>query len=70
MSIAVANTNPASAVIASIVEPSTRRMHRHTAPGGKHPGERFHAGTLAEGMRAAITEVRRGYREMIEAWRR
>ena len=45
-------------------------MHRHTAPGGKHPGERFHAGTLAEGMRAASTEVGRGYREMIETWRR
>lgn len=45
-------------------------MHRHTSAGGKQPGERFHAGTLAEGMRAAITEVRRGYREMIEIWRR
>lgn len=45
-------------------------LHRHTASGGKQPGERFHAGTLGEGMRAAIAEVRRGYREMIEAWRR
>ncbi len=45
-------------------------MHRHTAAGGKQAGERFHAGTLGEGMRAAIDEVRRGYREMIEAWRR
>lgn len=44
-------------------------MHRHTASGGKQPGEAFHAGTLGEGMRAAIAEVRRGYREMIEAWR-
>lgn len=45
-------------------------MHRHTAAGGKQPGERFHEGTLGGGMRAAIDEVRRGYREMIEAWRR
>jgi hypothetical protein len=45
-------------------------LHRHTASGGKQPGERFHAVTLGEGMRAAIGEVRRGYREMIEAWRR
>lgn len=45
-------------------------MHRYTGGGGKQPGERFHAGTLGEGMRAAIDEVRRGYRAMIEAWRR
>ena len=44
-------------------------FHRHTLPGGKQPGEPFHAGTLGEGMRAAISEVRHGYREMIEGWR-
>lgn len=30
----------------------------------------FHGGTLGEGMRAAIFEVERGYREMIEGWKR
>jgi hypothetical protein len=45
-------------------------LHRHTLTGGKQPGEAFHPGTLAEGMRAAIGEIRRGYEEMIESWRR
>jgi hypothetical protein len=45
-------------------------MHRYTRSGGKEPGEVFHSGTLGEGMRAAITEVERGYREMIEGWER
>jgi hypothetical protein len=44
-------------------------LHRHTLAGGKQAGAPFHAGTLGEGMRAAISEVRRGYREMIEGWR-
>jgi hypothetical protein len=29
----------------------------------------FHPGTLGKGMRAAITAVRAGYKEMIDAWR-
>jgi len=45
-------------------------MHRHTRTGGKHAGERLHAGTLGEGMRAAITECAAGYRAMIEGWDR
>jgi hypothetical protein len=44
-------------------------MHRHGRHGEKAPAETFHAGTLGEGMRAAITAVRTGYKEMIEAWR-
>jgi hypothetical protein len=44
-------------------------MHRYTRSGGKEPGEIFHSGTLGEGMRAAISEVERGYREMIEGWK-
>ncbi len=44
-------------------------MHRHDRRGGKAPAETFHAGTLGEGMRAAITAVRIGYKEMIDAWR-
>jgi hypothetical protein len=44
-------------------------MHRYTRSGGKEPGEVFHSGTLGEGMRAAISEVERGYREMIEGWK-
>jgi hypothetical protein len=44
-------------------------MHRHDRAGEKAPAESFHAGTLGEGMRAAIVAVRIGYKEMIEAWR-
>jgi hypothetical protein len=45
-------------------------MHRHTRGAGKEEGAVFHRGTLGEGMRAAISEVERGYREMIEGWER
>lgn len=45
-------------------------MHRYTRSGGKQLGELFHAGSLGEGMRAAISEIERGYGEMIEGWRR
>ena len=45
-------------------------MHRHTASGGKQPGEVFHRGTLGEGMRAAIAECVAGYEAMTEAWQR
>jgi hypothetical protein len=45
-------------------------MHRHTRDGGKQPGVIFHDGTLGEGMRAAVTDVRSGWAEMIEGWRR
>lgn len=45
-------------------------MHRYSRSGGKQAGELFHAGTLGEGMRAAIEEIERGYGEMIEGWKR
>jgi hypothetical protein len=45
-------------------------MHRYTHSGGKRAGAPFHAGTLGEGMRAAIDEIERGYGEMIEGWER
>jgi hypothetical protein len=44
-------------------------MHRHNRRGEKAPAQTFHAGTLGEGMRAAITAVRTGHKEMIDAWR-
>jgi len=44
-------------------------MHRHDRTGEKAPAALFHAGTLGEGMRAAIVAVRTGYKEMIDAWR-
>jgi hypothetical protein len=44
-------------------------MHRHDRRGEKAPATPFHAGTLGEGMRAAITAVRADYKEMITAWR-
>lgn len=45
-------------------------MHRHTRSGGKQAGEAFHAGTLGEGMRAAIASSVDGYKQMIEGWNR
>lgn len=44
-------------------------MHRHDRRGEKAPAMVFHAGTLGEGMRAAIAAVRTNYKEMIAAWR-
>jgi hypothetical protein len=44
--------------------------HRHTKTGGKQPAEIVHGGTLGEGMRTAIAQVRENYLEMIEGWHR
>ncbi len=38
-------------------------MHRHDRAAEKGPAESFHAGTLGEGMRAAIAAVRTGFEE-------
>ena len=43
-------------------------LHRYTRDGGKQSAERFHDGTLGEGMRAAIEACVRGHDEMIRAW--
>jgi hypothetical protein len=45
-------------------------MHRHTRAGGKQSGKLFHSGTVGEGMRAAIGDVKSGYDQMIEGWER
>jgi hypothetical protein len=45
-------------------------MHRYTRQGGKQVAEVFHRGTLGAGMRAAIDEIKHGYKEMIEGWHR
>jgi hypothetical protein len=45
-------------------------LHRYTRDGDKQPAEIFHRGTLAQGMRAAIAEIERGYQTMIESWHR
>ena len=44
-------------------------QHRHTLTRGKQPAERFHPGTLGEGMRDAIRQVRASYEAMIDSWR-
>lgn len=44
-------------------------MHRYGTRAGKGSAKVFHAGTLGEGVRAAIFAVRTGYKEMIDAWR-
>jgi hypothetical protein len=45
-------------------------MHRYTASTGKQSGITFHSGTLGEGMRVAIEEIKHGYGQMIEGWER
>jgi hypothetical protein len=45
-------------------------LHRYTREGDKQPAEIFDRGTLAQGMRAAIEEIERGYQTMIESWHR
>lgn len=44
-------------------------LHRYTRVAGKQAAEVFHSGTLGEGMRAAIEQVRHGYSPMIDSWR-
>jgi len=43
-------------------------MHRYTRAGGKQEGIEVHPGTLGEGMRAAIAEIKSRYLAMIEGW--
>ncbi|HEY7456197.1 MAG TPA: hypothetical protein VH703_02890 [Solirubrobacterales bacterium] len=45
-------------------------MHRYTRLGGKQRGVEIHRGTLGEGMRAAIEEIKSRYLAMIEGWER
>jgi hypothetical protein len=41
-------------------------LHRYTREGDKQQAEIFHRGNLAQGMRAAIEEIERGYQALIE----
>jgi len=45
-------------------------LHRYTHGGGKQVAEVFDHGTLGEGMRAAIEEIKSGYEEVIDGWHR
>ncbi len=45
-------------------------MHRYTSSGGKQTGKPFHSGTLGEGLRLAIEEIKVGHHKMIEGWER
>jgi hypothetical protein len=45
-------------------------LHRCTHDGGKQVAEVFDHGTLGEGMRAAIEEIKSGYEEVIDGWHR
>lgn len=44
-------------------------LHRYKSTTGKSSGKRFHSGTLGEGMRAAIDEIKKAHEAMIEGWR-
>jgi hypothetical protein len=43
-------------------------VHRYESKAGKSSGKRFHSGTLGEGMRAAISEIKRAHEAMIDGW--
>jgi hypothetical protein len=45
-------------------------MHRYTRAGGKQDPERTSEVTPSDGFNMALEQAERGYREMIEAWRR
>jgi hypothetical protein len=45
-------------------------LHRYTRSGGKQAGVAFHSGSLGEGMRAAVAEMKYGYTQIIEGWER
>ena len=44
-------------------------MQRYTRGGGKQPADGFDAGTLREGMRAAMRQIETSYEAMIASWR-
>ncbi|MEX2449098.1 MAG: hypothetical protein WD404_10210 [Solirubrobacterales bacterium] len=48
----------------------SNEMHRYTRSGGKQPAVEAHRGTLGEGMRAAMEDMKSGYLAMIEGWER
>lgn len=45
-------------------------MHRYTRSGGKEPGVPTGATTLQAGYADALDQARRGYREIVDTWRR
>jgi hypothetical protein len=45
-------------------------MHRYTRAGGKQDPEQTGEVTPSDGFNMALEQAERGYREMIEAWRR
>jgi hypothetical protein len=45
-------------------------LHRYDRRGQKGRPEVFHRGTLGEGMRYAIDQIKAGYEAMVEAWSR
>lgn len=45
-------------------------MHRYTRSSGKRDAEETGAVTPSDGFNMALEQAERGYREMIEAWRR
>jgi len=45
-------------------------MHRYTRAGVKQDGEKTDEATASDGYNIALQQVRTGYQEMIEGWRR
>jgi hypothetical protein len=43
-------------------------IHRYSKKLGKQPAEVFHRGTLGEGLRWAIEQIKHGFEEMIDGW--
>jgi len=45
-------------------------MHRYTHAGVKQDGEKTNEATASDGYNIALQQVRNGFQEMIEGWRR
>jgi hypothetical protein len=45
-------------------------MHRYTHAGVKQDGEKTDEATASDGDNIALQQVRNGFQEMIEGWRR
>lgn len=43
-------------------------LHRYTKSHGKQVAEVSHRGTLGEGMRAAVDQIKKSHLSMIEGW--
>ncbi|HET7589531.1 MAG TPA: hypothetical protein VFK14_05035 [Solirubrobacterales bacterium] len=65
--LVVGNSQPATVRVYDAAH-GFNEMHRFSRRDGKQPGVLFHAGTLGEGMRAAMDSIKSEFLQMIEGW--